>query len=505
MVHIFDAGVNLGTNMPNYYGASSFYEMLSDNTNLYIKGWNTADSAYNTTMTFVRGSGTGATGNVGIGLTNPGTALEVNGTAKMTGFQLGTSTTAGWVLTANSSGVGTWAAPSGGTGGSNWTLDSTNGVLRPNNNTLDLLIGGTSTVSAKFAVLNMVGNGTPTASIAGTLSLGSAGGTTRTIGATAMNPLQLGDAKTGDLIFAPANSAAMTIKNGGNVGIGITNPGSTLTVAGTSNLGGTTVSNTGTLNVPSGQTYQLGGTNAIVYPTGTSYTWFFGSAGNTTATGQYNLGLGYAVLSSINDGTNNVGLGAGALNADVSGSNNMAIGSWSLYHTTSSNNIAIGTGASQADTTGGNNTAIGGSALTTNSAGWNNVAIGYEAGNTTSGGNNLYLGYEAGHYADASNELYVGDVKQASAANDKAYSLLYGQFSGAAGSLTGQQLTVNGTLNVNGSASLSANMYFKGASTAHTFNILDNGTLNFQRYPGGDRQTTVRYCSLAIMVMSVLA
>ena len=41
-------------------------------------------------------------------------------------------------------------------------------------------------------------------------------------------------------------------------------------------------------------------------------------------------------------------------------------------------------------------------------------------------------------------------------------------------------------LDVAGSASLSANMFFKGAGTAHTFNILDNGTLNFQRYPGGD-------------------
>ena len=158
--------------------------------------------------------------------------MTINGTAKMIGFQLGTSTTAGWVLTAGSDGTGTWQASVGGPGGSgsNWTLDSTNGVLRPNNNTLDLLIGGTSTQSAKFAILNMVGGGTPTASIAGNLSLGSAGGTTRILGATSMNALQLGNSTTGDLIFAPANSAAMTIKNGGYVGIGTTNPTANLYV-----------------------------------------------------------------------------------------------------------------------------------------------------------------------------------------------------------------------------------------------------------------------------------
>jgi len=41
-------------------------------------------------------------------------------------------------------------------------------------------------------------------------------------------------------------------------------------------------------------------------------------------------------------------------------------------------------------------------------------------------------------------------------------------------------------LDVTGSASLSANLSLRGAATAHTFNILDNGTLNIQRSPGGD-------------------
>jgi len=44
-----------------------------------------------------------------------------------------------------------------------------------------------------------------------------------------MNALQLGMAQR-DLIFAPNNAVAMTIKNGGNIGIGTITPSSLLSV-----------------------------------------------------------------------------------------------------------------------------------------------------------------------------------------------------------------------------------------------------------------------------------
>jgi hypothetical protein len=45
---------------------------------------------------------------VGIGTTSPADKLDVNGTVRMTGFKLTTGATNGYVLTSNSSGVGTW-------------------------------------------------------------------------------------------------------------------------------------------------------------------------------------------------------------------------------------------------------------------------------------------------------------------------------------------------------------------------------------------------------------
>jgi hypothetical protein len=53
-------------------------------------------------------------GNVGIGVPSPSQKLDVNGTVKMTGFEMPTGASAGYVLTTNGTGVGTWQPAAGG-------------------------------------------------------------------------------------------------------------------------------------------------------------------------------------------------------------------------------------------------------------------------------------------------------------------------------------------------------------------------------------------------------
>jgi hypothetical protein len=58
-----------------------------------------------------------AGGGVGINTNAPATALDVNGTARMSGFRLTTAPTPGHILTSDASGNGTWQAPAAGGGG----------------------------------------------------------------------------------------------------------------------------------------------------------------------------------------------------------------------------------------------------------------------------------------------------------------------------------------------------------------------------------------------------
>jgi len=176
-------------------------------------------------------------GNIGIGLVNPAQKLDVFGNFKVSGTTTfntvaytwpGADGSSGYALTTNGAGTLSWS-PSGSLGTNHWGL--TNGSLYPFNSTVDLLIGGQSSASAKFAVLN-VNSGTPTASV----SAGTAGGTYLTadgkLATTAKQTLTLGDSTTtGDILINPS----------GNIGIKTTaSPGFTLEVNGTARINGNT-------------------------------------------------------------------------------------------------------------------------------------------------------------------------------------------------------------------------------------------------------------------------
>lgn len=157
--------------------------------------------------------------NLGIGSPTPGATLDVAGTARVTGFQLGTSTTNGWVLTANSSGVGSWQPTTGGSGTTGSLLLFGNGAGGftnvPNTATSggNVGIGTTTNLNATLEINGNVGVGTFSA-INNAITVQ---GSIQTQGSVNNTTLNVG---------------------GGNVGVGSPNPGALLDVAGTARMTG---------------------------------------------------------------------------------------------------------------------------------------------------------------------------------------------------------------------------------------------------------------------------
>lgn len=168
-----------------------------------------------------------ADGEVGIGNTNPAYKLDVSGDINLTGALRagGDAGTSGYLLTSAAGGANTWTDPSTIANAYSHWADAL-GAIYTKNITTDLLVGGTSTESAKFAVLN-VNDGVPVASV----SAGVSGAAYLTAGGV------LGTTAGQDLSFAPSGATRMTISNNGNVGIGTTAPAEAFHLIGAQRFG----------------------------------------------------------------------------------------------------------------------------------------------------------------------------------------------------------------------------------------------------------------------------
>jgi hypothetical protein len=112
---------------------------------------------------------------------------------------------------------------------------------------------------------------------------------------------------------------------------------------------------------------------------------FLGFAGNSTMSGNENVGVGYQTLGADTSGNENTGVGFRALWKDTTGLFNTGVGGGALLsNTAGSDDTAVGTSAAEY-TTGSYNTAVGFGALISNGAGTLNTALGYYAGPSSAG------------------------------------------------------------------------------------------------------------------------
>ena len=148
-------------------------------------------------------------------------------------------------------------------------------------------------------------------------------------------------------------------------------------------------------------------------PTGDLSNLFLGPvAGNTTLTGQNNVGIGTGALQSLTTGFNNTAVGTDALLNDTTGYLNTAFGTSALRaNQGGAGNTAVGHEALLLTNAGGN-TAIGDIALHANSDGVANVAIGAGAlQNISSGNSNIAIGYiAASSLTSGSANIHIGNV-----------------------------------------------------------------------------------------------
>ncbi len=277
--------------------------------------------------TFLKGNGSGAPtwGNVTLttdvsgilpianGGTNSNAAPVGGALAYGTGsaYAFSAAGTLGDCLLSGGSGAPTWANCAM-TSATQWIEQ--NGALYTKNSTTDLLVGGQSTASAKFAVLN-VNTGTPTASVSGSTGAAylTADGTLQT---TRNQTLSLGGATTGNIYLNPLNGT-------GRVGINTNSPGATLGVAGTATISGnTTLGNN--LNVIGSGTF---GNGLVVSAAGANI------AGGLTATGGQIFSGG---INNSNAGISNVGAITGGTGITSSGTITFSGLSTGIVHANSS-------------------------------------------------------------------------------------------------------------------------------------------------------------------------
>lgn len=280
----FASGNTLSTGSNNTFLGSNADAGSSNLSNATAIGSN---AVVNSSNSLVLGSSV----NVGIGSSAPGQTLDVIGTIRTTSFQLTNNPTSGYVLTANSVGIGTWQPSAGSgnvnsgtmnqigyysstgqqiSGATNFVYTGTNvgiGTLAPDR-ILDIVSSDTNTTLTTPSLASMgiknLNNATSnnfadmafsTTDTNGSIQLGSK--------ISGVFTSHAPGAVSGGIAFlnktAGITTEVMRIV-GGNVGIGTTSPQANFENHGTFNNFGSPNGNTGVNTFTPGQTLDVNGT-----------------------------------------------------------------------------------------------------------------------------------------------------------------------------------------------------------------------------------------------------
>jgi hypothetical protein len=143
----------------------------------------------------------------------------------------------------------------------------------------------------------------------------------------------------------------------------------------------------------------------------------------------YNTGVGLGVLDALTSGDSNTALGHNALSTNTVGGGNTAIGRDALLSNNNGGDLtAVGFQALRLNS-GSNSTAVGKNALVSNSTGSKNTALGVTAlGSVAAGDGNIGIGYTSGNnITSGSGNVVIGVADVASATGDKQFKISDGE------------------------------------------------------------------------------